>query len=38
MQREEGVRKNWSERIKNEGEGKKVKIEDNRGKDKKETQ
>jgi hypothetical protein len=38
VQRGEGVRKNWTGRIGNEGEGMKVKTEDNRGKDKKETQ
>lgn len=38
MQRGEGVRKKWMERIRNEGDGMKVKIEDNRGKEKKETQ
>jgi hypothetical protein len=37
VQRREGVRKNWMERIRNEGEGMKVKIEDNGSKDKKET-
>jgi len=37
VQRREEVRNNWMERISNEGEGMEVKIEDNRGKDKKET-
>jgi hypothetical protein len=38
VQRGKEVRNNWKERISNEGEGTKVKIEDIRGKDKKEIQ